>query len=59
MIEHHDDDMVSFTVTAFSRPATRLAKITGPLGRIVQRRITARYLSSLPVTVQLTCSWPR
>jgi uncharacterized protein (UPF0548 family) len=47
LIEHHDDDVVSFTVTAFSRPATRLATITGPLGRIVQRRITARYLSSL------------
>ena len=48
MIEHHDDDTVSFAITAFSRPSTRLAKIAGPLGRIVQRRITARYLSSLP-----------
>jgi len=32
MIEHHHDDMVSFRITAFSRPATRLAKIAGPLG---------------------------
>jgi uncharacterized protein (UPF0548 family) len=56
MIEHHDDDMVSFTVTAFSRPSTRLAKISGPFARIVQRRITARYLSSLPIGVQLTCN---
>jgi len=47
MIEHHDDDAVSFTITAFSRPATRLARIAGPLGRIAQRRITARYLRSM------------
>jgi uncharacterized protein (UPF0548 family) len=47
MIEHHDDDSVSFMVTAFSRPATRLAKIAGPLGAVAQRRITARYLWSL------------
>jgi len=49
VIEHHDDDAVSFTVTAFSRPATRLARIAGPLGRIAQRRITARYLRSVSV----------
>jgi uncharacterized protein (UPF0548 family) len=47
MIEHHDDDMVSFRITAFSRPATRLAKIAGPLGAVAQRQITARYLRSL------------
>ncbi|HXZ72372.1 MAG TPA: DUF1990 domain-containing protein [Streptosporangiaceae bacterium] len=47
VVEHHDDDAVSFTVTAFSRPATRLARIAGPLGRIAQRRITARYLRSV------------
>jgi len=48
MIEHHDDGTVSFAITAFSRPSTRPARIAGPLGRIVQRRITARYLRSLP-----------
>jgi uncharacterized protein (UPF0548 family) len=47
MIEHHDDDTVSFRIAAFSRPATRLAKIAGPLGAVVQRQITARYLRSL------------
>lgn len=47
MIEHHDDDTVSFNVTAFSRPATRLAKIAGPVGAVVQRQLTARYLRSL------------
>jgi uncharacterized protein (UPF0548 family) len=44
MIEHHDDDRVSFTITAFSRPGTRLAEIAGPLGRHLQRRMTNRYL---------------
>jgi uncharacterized protein (UPF0548 family) len=48
MIEHHDDGTVTFTIAAFSRPSTLPAKIAGPVGRIVQRRITARYLSSLP-----------
>jgi len=57
MIEHHDDDSVSFRITAFSRPATRLAKIAGPLGAVVQRQITARYLRSLgKIAVQLVCN---
>jgi uncharacterized protein (UPF0548 family) len=44
IIEHHDDDRVTFTITAFSRPGTRLAQIAGPLGASLQRRITSRYL---------------
>ena len=57
MIEHHDDDSVSFRITAFSRPATRLAKIAGPLGAVVQRQIAARYLRSLgKIAVQLVCN---
>jgi uncharacterized protein (UPF0548 family) len=48
MIEHHDDDTVTFTITAFSRPAAPLAKLAGPLGRIAQHWITARYMRSLP-----------
>jgi uncharacterized protein (UPF0548 family) len=47
IVERHDDDMVTFSVIAFSRPATRLAKIAGPLGTAAQHRITARYLRSL------------
>jgi uncharacterized protein (UPF0548 family) len=47
MIEHHVDDRVSFTITAFSRPGTRLTRATGPLGRTLQRRITNRYLRTL------------
>ena len=47
MIQHHDDDTVSFKITAFSRSATRLAKVAGPAGGVVQRQITARYLRAL------------
>ena len=47
VIERADDDTVSFSITAFSTPASDLAKLAGPLGRLVQRRITARYLRSL------------
>jgi uncharacterized protein (UPF0548 family) len=47
IVEHHDDDTVSFTITAFSRPSTVIARIAGPAGRLVQGWITARYLRSL------------
>jgi uncharacterized protein (UPF0548 family) len=47
IIEHHDDDTVSFTVTAFSRPSTAIARIAGPGGRLIQSWITNRYLRSL------------
>jgi uncharacterized protein (UPF0548 family) len=57
VIEHHGDDTVSFTITAFSRPATRLARIAGPLGRTAQRRITARYLRSLASLRPGTGGW--
>jgi uncharacterized protein (UPF0548 family) len=40
VIERHDDDTVTFTITAFSRPATLLARAAGPAGRIIQHRIT-------------------
>jgi uncharacterized protein (UPF0548 family) len=47
IIERHADDTVSFTITAFSRPASRLAKLAGPAGRAIQRQTTARYLRAL------------
>jgi uncharacterized protein (UPF0548 family) len=47
IIEHHEDDAVTFAITAFSRPAILLARAAGPLGRVVQHRITARYLRAL------------
>jgi uncharacterized protein (UPF0548 family) len=47
IVEHHDDDTVSFTITAFSRPSTAIARLAGPGGRVIQAWITARYLRSL------------
>lgn len=38
------DGVVAFTVTAFSRPASALARAGGPLSRWVQGRMTERYL---------------
>jgi uncharacterized protein (UPF0548 family) len=47
VVEHHDDDTVSFTIMAFSRPSTVIARIAGPAGRFAQRWTTTRYLRSL------------
>jgi uncharacterized protein (UPF0548 family) len=47
LVERHADDRVTFTVTACSRPASLLARAAGPAGRLVQHRITARYLQAL------------
>jgi len=47
IVEHHHDDTVSFTVTAFSRPSTAIAKVAGPGGRLIQGWVTSRYLQSL------------
>ena len=47
VIERAEDDAVTFAITAFSRPASDLARLAGPLGRLAQRRMTARYLRAL------------
>ena len=39
--------VISFTVSAFSRPASRLAKLGGPLTAAGQRFMTNRYLHAL------------
>jgi uncharacterized protein (UPF0548 family) len=36
-----------FTVSAFSKPVDPLARLAGPLGRVVQRSITRRYVNAL------------
>lgn len=41
------DGAAHFTITAFSRPATLLAKIGGPLTRQCQRAMTRRYLNAM------------
>jgi uncharacterized protein (UPF0548 family) len=47
IVGQHSDGTVTFTVTAFSAPATLLARAAGPAGRAVQRHITSRYLRAL------------
>lgn len=47
LLEHDRDGRVRFTITALSKPATRLARASGPLGRVVQRHLTSRYLHAL------------
>jgi uncharacterized protein (UPF0548 family) len=47
VLEHRDDGSVEFQVTAFWRPATVAAQVAGPLGRLIQRHVTQRYLTAL------------
>ena len=42
-----DDGRVRFTVSAVSQPATRLARMGGPLTRAAQDLMTRRYLAAL------------
>jgi uncharacterized protein (UPF0548 family) len=47
-VEPEDEDVpVTFTVRAFSRPARPLARLGGPVTRLVQRLVTERYLDAL------------
>jgi len=46
------DDTVFFSITAFSRPATAVARLAGPAGGYVQRAITRRYLRALRAAVR-------
>ena len=47
VLERRDDGSVTFTISAFSRPASTLARLAGPLARRVQDAVTARYLRAL------------
>ena len=47
VIKRADDETINFIITAFSRPASGLAKLAGPLGRLAQGQMTYRYLRSL------------
>lgn len=44
-VEWRTDDTVFFTITAFSRPGRWWSRLTAPFARIVQKRITDRYLA--------------
>jgi uncharacterized protein (UPF0548 family) len=41
------DGSTYFTIRAFSRPVDPLARLSGPIGRAVQRSVTRRYVSAL------------
>lgn len=47
LVEWGDDDVVTFSVRAFSRPALWWSRLGGPVARLVQDRVTERYLSAL------------
>jgi uncharacterized protein (UPF0548 family) len=44
LLERREDGRILFTICAFSRPASFLARAAGPLGRRIQDLITGRYL---------------
>ena len=47
LLEHLNDGRILFTITAFSRPASTLAKLGGPISRVTQTFMTQRYLHAL------------
>jgi uncharacterized protein (UPF0548 family) len=47
VVERRPDDAVVLSITAFSRPASRLTRLAGPFGRAVQRYMVGRYLRAL------------
>lgn len=49
LLERYDDHSMTFTIIAFSRPASMLAGLAGPLGRRVQDAVTDRYLRAFDI----------
>ncbi len=47
VVELHDDGAVTFTITAFSRLSTLLARVGGPISRALQSWLTTRYLRAV------------
>lgn len=47
LLEQQDDGRIYFTITAFSKPASTVAKLGGPVGRAAQWLVTERYLRAL------------
>ena len=47
LVEHHDDDTVSVSVTSVSRPARWFTRLGGPLSGIAQRLASRRYIAAL------------
>ena len=42
VVELHESGAVTFTITAFSRPDTLLARVGGPISRGIQSRVSCR-----------------
>jgi len=49
LVDWPDDDVVTFSVRAFSRPALWWSRLGGPVARRVQAWVTERYLEALVV----------
>lgn len=47
LVRRRDDGSVVFEITAFSRPASLLVRLSGPIGRWMQRRSVRAYLRGL------------
>lgn len=47
VLDRRPDGRVTLTITAVSRPATRLARLAAPVSRAVQAVMTRRYLAAL------------
>ncbi len=47
LLRQNSDGTVTIEITAFSRPASLLARVCGPLTRWVQQSMTTRYLRAL------------
>jgi uncharacterized protein (UPF0548 family) len=47
VLERVAEDRVTFTISAFSKPATRLSRAGGPVSHWVQAKMTDRYLRAL------------
>ena len=47
LLEQREDGSIEFSIVAFSRPASRLAKVAGPVSTLAQRYVTTRYLNAL------------
>jgi uncharacterized protein (UPF0548 family) len=42
-----EDSSVTFGITAFSRPSDRLVRLSGPIGRAIQKKATEGYLRAM------------
>ena len=47
VVERGEGGAVTFTITAFSRASTLLTRLGGPVSRIIQSRVTNRYLRAV------------